>query len=177
MKLKDGVISKFKNQKGETSLTFVFAMMFFFWMVLFVIDIFEMTHVYLDAVSIARRITEVVSVQGGVSETMPENYPTSETYINSSKMKTYVFNSMVENGVEEGDVTIKNLTKGESVVLGSGEDIVIDYGEEIEVVLRYKFSFKSMPDTVDKSMVFKISRRSASQYKNRLSDWEGEDIE
>lgn len=177
MKLKDKIQSRLNNQKGETSLTFVFAIIFFFWMILFMIDIFRLTHVYLDAVSIARRVTEVVSAQGGVSSNMPKNYPTSETYINSSDMKTYVFDAMVSNGIEDGDVTIKNVTKGESIVLGSGQDIIIDYGEEIEVVLRYKFDFESMPDSFDKSMVFKISRRGGSQYKNRLSDWEGEEIE
>lgn len=176
MKLKDKIRSSVNNQRGVTSLTFVFAMMFFFWMVLFMIDIFRLTHVYLDAVSIARRATEVVSAQGGICGTVPKNYPTPTTYINSSDMKTYIFDAMVSNGIEEGDVTIKNLTKGESIVLGSGEDIVIDYGEEIEVILRYKFNFESVPDSFDKSMVFKISRRSGSQYKNRLDDWEGEEI-
>lgn len=176
--MKKKLIDKIKNKKGEANLTFVFTMIFFFWMVLFMIDIFRLTYVYLDAVSVVRRVTEVVSTQGGVSPTTPVNYPTPSSYINSENMKDYVYKTMSRNKVVEGDITITNKSTGESIVLNdANKNIVIDYGDEIGVELRYGFDFESMPDIIDKKMVFKITRVGSSQYKTRTSDWAGETIE
>lgn len=175
--MKQSIVSKIKNNKGETTLVFVFAMMFFFWMVLFMVDMFRLTNIYLDAVSLTRRVTEVVSTQGGVLKTVPTNYPTPSTYTTVSEMASVINSTMSGNGIEEGDVTIRNLETGGTMRVTAGANgISIDYGDEIEVSLRYKFKFESMPDFADSSMVFKITRKAGSQYKTRDSGWEGEEV-
>ena len=169
-----------KNKKGETSLMFVFSMIFLFWIILFIIDLFRLTYVQLDAVSVVREALEIVSEQGGLSDVgranYPTQYPSQRTYVGSRELAKFINGTMLDKGIERGDVAI--ISGNNSTPLNEFTDVKIDYGEEVTIRLRYKMNFISLPDSAEKEdKVFKIVRRGRSKYKHRDAEgWEGDGL-
>ena len=170
-----------KNKKGETNLIFVFSMLFLFWIILFIIDLFRLTYIQLDATSLMIEVADIVSSQGGISTQAPSQYPSGRVkYINSEAVNKLVNNTMARKGVLNGDVTIRGEKVGggvEEVRLNNNTDISIDYGNEIVTELRYGFDFISIPNLSNRTydMVLTISRTTVSKYKHRNENnvWEG----
>lgn len=157
-----------RNRKGEGSLTFVFSVLLLFAIILFVIDIFRLTYTQLEVTSMMKEIVDVVSSQGGVSTSAPSQFPTSKIkYMSSSELNSLVNKTMVNKGIERGDMTIT--AGGESVSLNSSTNITVDYGEPIEIKLRYGFDFISIPKLKDKpyDMVLSLDRVTRSKYNHR----------
>lgn len=170
-----------QNKKGELSFVFVFAMIFIFWLILLVIDLFKLTSVYLDSASMMREVVEIVSNQGGVSPSVPNQYPSQSTYVNSKDLTKFVHNTMLDAGVEDGDIYILETedidgNKITNKIINEGTNIEIDYGKPIKMRLRYKVNFISLPDnsTLD-NIILSISRKTTSKYKHRNGkEWEGD---
>lgn len=165
-------INNLKNKKGEVSLTFVISMLFIFMIIMFFVDIFRMTYVYMDAASIAKEVTEIVSIQGGLADTPPESYPDKANYVKRSEVYNHVFDSMAGKKIDKGDLIIdykkKDGTTGSYKLGSSPVNLEIDYGAGIEVKLRYQFDFVSLPDAWESSStVYEVKRKAKSQFKHR----------
>ena len=172
-----------KNKKGEISLVFVFAMIFLFWLIMLIIDLFRLTSIHLDATSMVREVVEIVSNQGGVSTRAPQQYPSQSTYVTSSELTKFVHDTMLDAGIEEGDIYITKTedASGNTItnkIISENTNIEIDYGKPIEIRLRYKMNLISLPDnSALDNIVLNITRKTTSKYKHRNgSDWEGDGL-
>lgn len=172
-----------KNKKGELSLVFVFAMIFIFWLIMLIIDLFRLTSIHLDATSMVREVVDIIATQGGISTSAPSQYPAQSTYITSRELTKFVHDTMLDAGIEEGDIYITRTEdeNGQAVtnkVIGESTNIEIDYGKPIEIRLRYRMNFISLPDnSALDNIVMNVTRKTASKYKHRNgTDWEGDGI-
>lgn len=170
------------NKKGETVIIFVLSMLFLFWVMLFIIDLFRLTYIQLDATSLMREAVDIVSNQGGISTSAPSQFPTDRVrYITSKEVSDLVNETMVNKGVSRGDVYLfyveKETKKEKEAVLNETTNVAVDYGDEIKIRLRYGFDFISIPNPKDKDydMVLNITRTTLSKYKHRNDSdgWDG----
>lgn len=179
MRLLDKLKKHLKEKRGEASLLFMFSMIFIFWIILFMIDLFRLTYIQLDATSLMREVVDIVSSQGGIDKDAPDQFPKDRiTYITNAEVEKLVNNTMLDRGVERGDLSFVGAGPGgEDVPINASTKIEVDYGDDMTVRLRYGFDFLSIPTQGDKgyNIVLNITRTTRSKYKHRDSEtkWEG----
>lgn len=175
-----------KNKKGEIHLTYMITMLFLFWLLMLIIDVFRLTSSYLDIVDMVREITEVSASQGGYEDRAPDQFPIDGMYVTTSDLQKVVTDKMKDWNIKRGDLEfrVKKEVNGVDMVqstwkMGSNTTgFRADYGSDIEVRLRFAFNFFSLPSGwTERNMVFTVSRNTKSQYKHRSSDWVGDEFD
>lgn len=175
-----------KNKKGEIQLTYMVTMLFLFWLLMLIIDVFRLTSSYLDIIDMVREITEVSASQGGYESNAPDQFPIEGMYVTTSDLNRVVRDKMQAWNIRKGDLEFKVIREENGVDrvqstwrMGSNSrGFTADYGSDIEVRLRFAFKFISLPaNWTEKNMVFTITRNTKSQYKHRSSDWIGDEFD
>lgn len=175
-----------KNKKGEIQLTYMITMLFLFWLLMLIIDVFRLTSSYLDVVDMVREVTEVSASQGGYENSAPEQFPIEGMYVTTSELNRVVRDKMRSWNITRGDLEFRVISEQNGVDMvqstwrmgTNNVGFTADYGSDIEVRLRFAFRFLSLPASwTERNMIFTITRNTKSQYKHRSSDWIGDEFD
>lgn len=94
-----------KNKKGFGTFELVIFSLIFIAMISFLVDLSLITWQYNSVSNLNSFVTNTISQQSGISNTVPHGYP--NTYITSQQLYNIVVAEMAQNGIREGDWDIR----------------------------------------------------------------------